>query len=243
MSEGACLIGGAWVPAAAGTLAAVDPSDGSGLGRIARGGAGEIDAAVAVAWAAADGDWGLASAAERGRALAALGRLVEARAEELARLEARDVGKPLTQARADAAALAHYLVFYAGAADKLGGGETIPFLPGYTVYTLREPHGVTGHIIPWNYPMQIVGRSVGAALAAGNACVLKPAEEASLSALAFARLAAEACRRARSTWCRAPAGRRARRWRRIRASIISRSPGRWRWGSGCRRPRRRTWCR
>ena len=57
-------------------------------------------------------------------------------------------------------------------------GETIPYLAGYTVWTLREPHGVTGHIIPWNYPMQIVGRSVGAALAAGNACVLKPAEEA-----------------------------------------------------------------
>ena len=68
-------------------------------------------------------------------------------------------------------------------------GETIPYLDGYTVYTLREPHGVTGHIIPWNYPMQIIGRSVGAALAMGNACVLKPAEEACLTALAFADLA------------------------------------------------------
>ncbi len=81
--------------------------------------------------------------------------------------------------------------FYGGAADKLTG-ETIPYLDGYTVYTLREPHGVTGHIVPWNYPMQIIGRSVGAALAAGNACVLKPAEEASLTALAFTALAAEA---------------------------------------------------
>ncbi len=81
--------------------------------------------------------------------------------------------------------------FYAGAADKLMG-ETIPYLDGYTVYTLREPHGVTGHIVPWNYPMQIIGRSVGAALAMGNACVLKPAEEACLTALAFARLAEEA---------------------------------------------------
>ena len=81
--------------------------------------------------------------------------------------------------------------FYGGAADKIMG-ETIPYLDGYTVYTLREPHGVTGHIVPWNYPMQIIGRSVGAALAMGNACVLKPAEEACLTALAFARIAQDA---------------------------------------------------
>jgi aldehyde dehydrogenase (NAD+) len=186
-----CLIGGAWVPAAAGTLPAEDPSDGGVFGQVARGGTGEIDAAVAAAREALAGDWGRATAAERGRLLVRVGRLVEERGEELARLEARDVGKPLTQARADARALARYLEFYAGAADKLTG-ETIPYLPGYTVYTLREPHGVTGHIVPWNYPMQIVGRSVVAALAVGNACVLKPAEEASLTALAFARIATEA---------------------------------------------------
>ncbi len=81
--------------------------------------------------------------------------------------------------------------FYGGAADKVHG-ETIPYLEGYTVYTLREPHGVTGHIVPWNYPMQIIGRSVGAALAMGNTCVLKPAEEACLTALTFANLALEA---------------------------------------------------
>jgi aldehyde dehydrogenase (NAD+) len=186
-----CLIGGAWVPAAGGTLPARDPSDGSEIGRIARGGAGEVDAGVAAARAALAGDWGRASAAERGRVLARLGRLVEDRVEPLARLEARDVGKPLSQARGDARALARYLEFYGGAADKLTG-ETIPYLAGYTIYTLREPHGVTGHIIPWNYPMQVVGRSVVAALAAGNAAVLKPAEEASLTALAFAELAVDA---------------------------------------------------
>jgi aldehyde dehydrogenase (NAD+) len=188
---GACLIGGAWVAAAAGTLPVIDPSDGREFGRIARGGPAEIDAAVAAARAAFDGAWGRLAAAERGRSLARLGRYVEARVEDLARLEAQDVGKPLSQARADARALARYLEFYAGAADKLTG-ETIPYLPGYTVWTLREPHGVTGHIVPWNYPMQIIGRSVVAALAAGNACVLKPAEEASQTALAFAALAAEA---------------------------------------------------
>ena len=71
-------------------------------------------------------------------------------------------------------------------------GETIPYQPGYTVYTLRQPHGVTGHILPWNYPMQMVGRSIGAALATGNATVLKPAEEACLTALAFAAICDEA---------------------------------------------------
>ncbi len=185
-----CYIGGAWVAAGA-TLPVVDPSDGAEFARIASGGAGEVDAAVAAARAALEGAWGRATAAERGRVLSELGRLVAGRVEMLADLEARDVGKPLGQARADARALARYLEFYGGAADKLTG-ETIPYLAGYTVYTLREPHGVTGHIIPWNYPMQIVGRSVVAALAAGNACVLKPAEEASLTALAFAALAEEA---------------------------------------------------
>jgi aldehyde dehydrogenase (NAD+) len=109
----------------------------------------------------------------------------------LAELEARDVGKPLSQAKADALAIARYFEFYAGATDKIHG-ETIPYQDGYTVYTLREPHGVTAHIIPWNYPLQIIGRSVGAALAMGNAAVLKPAEEASLSSLAFTDIAREA---------------------------------------------------
>jgi aldehyde dehydrogenase (NAD+) len=87
--------------------------------------------------------------------------------------------------------MARYLEFYGGAADKVHG-ETIPFANGYTALTIREPHGVTGHIVPWNYPMQIIGRSVGAALAMGNACVLKPAEEACLTALAFGHIAMDA---------------------------------------------------
>ena len=187
-----CLIGGRWVPPAGGAmLELLNPSDGTVLCTIARGGPADIDAAVRAAEAARAGDWGRATAVERGRALARLGQLVLENADELARLEALDVGKPLGQARADVTALARYMEFYAGAADKLHG-QTIPYLEGYTVYTLREPHGVTGHIIPWNYPMQIIGRSVGAALAAGNACVLKPAEEACLTAIAFAELARRA---------------------------------------------------
>ena len=186
------LIGGAWRGAAnAQVLMLENPSDGSELAPIARGGAADIDAAVQAARAALAGEWGRLTAAERGRVLARIGLAVAAQAEELARLEALDVGKPLKQGRADALALARYLEFYAGACDKVHG-ETLPYLAGYTVLTLREPHGVTAHIVPWNYPMQIVGRSVGAALAMGNACVLKPAEEACLTVLAFARIAQQA---------------------------------------------------
>ncbi len=183
------LIGGTW-RAASDTLPLENPSDGSTIGAIARGTAADVEAAVAAAEDSRVG-WMRTPAAERGRILSRLGRLVADHTETLARIEAQDVGKPLTQARADAVALARYCEFYGGAADKVHG-QTIPYLDGYTVYTLREPHGVTGHIVPWNYPMQIIGRSVGAALAMGNACVLKPAEDACLTALAFADLAMQA---------------------------------------------------
>ncbi len=186
------FIGGHWrAGAGAQTLALHNPSDGTLLAAIARGTAADIDAAVLAAQAALDGPWGALTATERGRVLMKMSAAVLEQVDELARLEALDVGKPLRQGRADAVALARYLEFYGGAADKVLG-ETIPFIQGYTALTLREPHGVTAHIVPWNYPMQIIGRSVGAALAMGNACVLKPAEEACLTALAFARIAQQA---------------------------------------------------
>jgi aldehyde dehydrogenase (NAD+) len=185
----AVFIAGQWQPCAFGrTLPLINPSDGSELAQIARGSPAEIDSAVHAAQAAIDGPWGRLSAAERGRILLRMSARVTELADVLARMEALDVGKPVRQGMADALALARYLEFYGGAADKVMG-ETIPFANGYTALTLREPHGVTGHIVPWNYPMQIIGRSVGAALAMGNACVLKPAEEACLTALAFARIA------------------------------------------------------
>jgi aldehyde dehydrogenase (NAD+) len=172
----------------------VDPSNGESFGSLARGTAPDIDLAVAAARAALgesfDGPWGRLSASARGRLLQKLGQSVAAHADSLAQLEARDTGKSLKTARADVTALARYFEYYAGACDKLHG-QTLPYESGYLVATVREPHGVTGHIIPWNYPMQIFGRTVGAALAAGNACVVKPAEDASLSSLRLAELAAE----------------------------------------------------
>lgn len=187
-----CFIGGHWVPPISSEVLPLEnPSDGTKICDIARGSAADIDDAVAAARAARRGDWGKMTAVERGRVLTRIGQKVLERTDELAELEAKDVGKPLRQARADVIALARYMEFYGGAADKIHG-ETIPYLDGYTVYTMREPHGVTGHIVPWNYPMQIIGRSVGAALTMGNATVLKPAEEACLTALAFAAIADEA---------------------------------------------------
>jgi aldehyde dehydrogenase (NAD+) len=172
------------------TIPVIDPGDGSVFAALARGSADDVALAVSAARRAADGGaWARLAPVERGRLLARLSRAIEAHADVLARLESRDCGKPTRQARADVAACARYFEFYAGACDKLHG-ETIPYTPGYQVMTLYEPHGVTGHIIPWNYPLQIFGRSVGGALAAGNACVVKPAEDACLSLLKLAELAA-----------------------------------------------------
>ncbi|WP_020204547.1 aldehyde dehydrogenase family protein [Cupriavidus sp. WS] len=168
-----------------------DPSSGEPFAEIARGNAVDINVAVHAARQAAEGAWGAMAPAERARLLNRVALVLIEHEAELAALEARDTGKPLRQAAADARAVARYFEFYAGAADKLHG-QTIPYQPGYTVLTVREPHGVTGHIIPWNYPLQIFGRSVGAALAAGNACVVKPAEDACLSLLRVAELAAGA---------------------------------------------------
>ena len=184
------FIGGVWLEADA-EINVTNPSTKDKITSVARGTAKDIDAAVYAAQTALSGEWGRKTALERGRILLQIGEAVLSHVDSLAKIEAQDVGKPLSQARVDVLALARYMEFYGGAADKITG-ETIPYLDGYTVYTLREPHGVTGHIVPWNYPMQIVGRSVGAALAMGNTCVLKPAEEACLTALAFAEIAHKA---------------------------------------------------
>jgi aldehyde dehydrogenase (NAD+) len=185
------FIGNRWcAPVSGATLPMIDPSTGQAFAEIARGSAPDVDRAVEAAQAARDGAWGRLAPAEKGRLLARLSRAILDHAEELALIEAQDCGKPLKQARADVAACARYFEFYGGACDKLHG-ETIPYPQGYTVLTWREPHGVTGHIIPWNYPLQIFGRSAGGALAAGNACVVKPAEDACLSLLRVAELAAE----------------------------------------------------
>lgn len=167
------------------------PATGRQFAWLARGGAKEIDAAVRAAREALDGAWGAVTATERGRMMARFSALVLEQEERLAWLEAHDTGKPISQARADMRAVARYFEFYGGAADKVHG-EVIPYLNGYNVSVVREPLGVTAHITPWNYPAQMFGRTVAPALAMGNATVLKPAEEACLICLEFARLAVQA---------------------------------------------------
>ena len=184
------LIGGKLQPASDGrTLDIISPSDGHAFASIARGTRDDVDTAVAAARRAfEEGAWGRMAAVERGRLMAKLGEAILVHHEELAQLEARDCGKPMKQARADITAAARYFEFYGGAADKFHG-ETIPFLDGYMVTVVREPKGVTGHIIPWNYPAQMFGRSLAPALAMGNAVVMKPAEEACVVPLRLAQLA------------------------------------------------------
>jgi len=184
------VIGGEKVAAAA-TFEDIDPSTGEVLAEVARCGAAEVDSAVAAARHTFETSWRGTSPAERGRVLRRLAELIRRDEEKIARLESMDTGKPLRQGRADAQVAARYFEFYGGAIEAMHG-QTIPVDPDVFVYTLREPYGVTAHIVPWNYPIQITSRNVAPALAAGNCCVVKPAEEAPLTSLLLADLALEA---------------------------------------------------
>ena len=192
--ESACnFINGRWQPSSAGqTLDAIDPSTGAAWETSADSTSEDVDAAVRAARAAFDsGAWGRTIGADRGRMLTRLSGLIAQNAAELAALESRDTGKPRSSGIADVTALTRYFEFYGGAADKLHG-EIVPYVDGTLVTVLREPYGVTGHILPWNYPAQMFGRTLAPALAAGNAVVLKPAEDACATPLRLAQLATEA---------------------------------------------------
>jgi len=186
------FINGEWVDAAGGrTLPMLDPSTGEAFDTIARGDATDIDRAVAAARAALSGEWGRLTATERGRILCRMGAIMLERLEPLAQLESRDTGKPIGQARNDIQVAARYCEFYGGAADKVHG-QHVPYLEDYHVVVVREPYGVTAHILPWNYPAQMFGRSIVPSLAMGNAVVLKPSEDACMTPLAFCDIAREA---------------------------------------------------
>lgn len=167
------------------------PVTGEAYAELARGTAPDIDLAVKAARAAFNGPWGQLSATERGRILVRIGNSVLEHIEELAAIEAKDTGKPDALARKDIEALARYFEFYGGAADKVHG-EVIPYLSGYSVSVVREACGVVGHIIPWNYPAQMLGRTIAPALAMGNTSVVKPAEDACMTSLRFAEIATAA---------------------------------------------------
>ncbi len=173
------------------TVDVLNPSTGEVCARIVRGGAEEIDLAVGSARDAFANTWRHTSPSERATACRRIADAIRAHRTELAELETLDTGKPISQAYVDADAAARYFDFYAGSVEALFG-DTLFSQPDVVAYTLLEPYGVCGHIIPWNYPMQVVARTVAPALAAGNTCVLKPAEDAPLTPIRIAELALEA---------------------------------------------------
>ncbi|GGO76287.1 aldehyde dehydrogenase [Marinobacterium nitratireducens] len=186
------LIDGTWQDAQSKDLIDVlDPATGCVFTELSRGQKEDVDQAVVAARHAFKNEWGALSAIERGRLLIKVRDAVLERADEIAAVESKDTGKPLHLAKKDISALARYFEFYGSAADK-HHGEVIPYLNGYNVNVVHEPLGVTAHIIPWNYPSQVFGRTVCPALAAGNAVVVKPSEEACQSVLLIARIAEEA---------------------------------------------------
>src|ERR1700689_4737452 len=185
------FIDGQWTDAASGqTFQTPNPATGETLAQVAEGDAEDIDRAVRAARQAfEDGPWGKMSPAERGRIIWRIGDLILEHTDELAQLESLDNGKPFAVAQAADVPLAADLFHYmAGWATKIEGNTTnlsVPYIPGATFppYPLREPLGVIGQIIPWNFPLLMAAWKLGPALATGNCIVLKPAEQTPLTAL------------------------------------------------------------
>jgi phenylacetaldehyde dehydrogenase len=194
------FINGQWTDAASGkTFETPNPATGETLARIAEGDAEDIDRAVRAARRAfEDGPWSRMTPSERGRIIWRIGDLILEHLDELAQLESLDNGKPFAVARAADVTLAADLFHYmAGWATKIEGNTiniSVPYMPGanFHSYTLREPLGVVGQIIPWNFPLLMAAWKIGPALATGNCVVLKPAEQTPLTALRLAGLIAEA---------------------------------------------------
>ena len=186
------FIDGKFVDALSGeTLPTLNPHDNTVITHVAMAGRADVDLAVAAAQRAFPA-WSRIAAADRGRILLRLADLIEANAEELARLESLDTGHPLKDSRfLDVPRTAGCYRYFGGMADKFQG-ETIPVEAGFLNYTLREPVGVVGQVVPWNFPLMFTSWKMAPALAAGNCVVLKPAEITPLSSLKIAELMAEA---------------------------------------------------
>jgi acyl-CoA reductase-like NAD-dependent aldehyde dehydrogenase len=185
------FINNAFRPAASGAwFETIDPSTEGVLAEVARGQAEDVDAAARAAEAARHGPWRKMTPAARGQLLMKLADALEARRDEIARLETLDVGKPLKESKGDVGGVCATIRYNAGAADKMEG-TTVPLGPDFIDFTMLEPLGVTAHIVPWNYPLGMVARSVAPALAAGCTVVIKPAEQSPLTALQFAAICRE----------------------------------------------------
>jgi len=185
------FIGGEWVASHAGsTLQSIDPANEDVWAEIAVGDEVDVDRAVAAARDALRGPWSRMTASRRGELLLKLATLIRRDAKSLAELESRDNGKPLRDTLAEVQKAADWIAFFAGAADKLNG-EQIPYRPDALAYTRREPVGVVAAILPWNSPILMYVWKLGPALACGNAIIIKPAEQTSVTAMEFGRLIQE----------------------------------------------------
>lgn len=190
-APGRLFINGEWVDAASGaSFVTRNPATGEVLAEVAEASGADVEDAVAAARRAFEGPWRTLDAAERGALLWKIADAIEARANELARLESLDNGKPVREAQIDIRMVVDTFRYFAGWATKLEG-ETIPVRGKVLNYTLREPVGVVGAIIPWNFPLLMAAWKVAPALACGNTIVLKPAEQTPLTALELAAIAAE----------------------------------------------------
>lgn len=189
-----CFIGGQWVPSQSGkTFDTLDPATEEVIASVAEGDTADIDLAVKAARKQFEtGEWSKMDARDRGKLINKLADLIEEEADELAALETLDNGKPIRDSKAaDLPLTIDCLRYYAGYADKIHG-QTIPVRGNYFTYTRKEPVGVVGQIIPWNFPMLMVAWKWGPALAAGCTIVMKPAEQTPLTCLRMARLAQKA---------------------------------------------------
>jgi acyl-CoA reductase-like NAD-dependent aldehyde dehydrogenase len=192
---GKLLIGGEWVEGKK-AFDTINPATGEVLTQVAEAGSEHVDAAVRAARKAFEdrgkGSWSTMAASERGKILWRIADLVEKNLEELAELETLDNGKPIFESRyVDMPMVVDVFRYYAGWATKIHG-DTINTAANAFTYTLREPVGVVGAIVPWNFPLLLASWKLGPALACGNTVVLKPAEQTPLTALRFAELAIEA---------------------------------------------------
>ena len=181
-----------WVDSVAGDcFETVDPSNETVIAKVSRARSEDVDLAAKAASRAMQGPWPRLPPVERGTVLFKLADLIDGNSRNLAKLETIDVGKPLSDSLGDIAGVSDTIRYNAGAADKLEGA-TIPIGPDHLDFSVMEPIGVTGHIMPWNYPLGMAARSAAPALVAGCSAILKPAEQSPLSTLAFAELCEEA---------------------------------------------------
>jgi (Z)-2-((N-methylformamido)methylene)-5-hydroxybutyrolactone dehydrogenase len=185
------LVGGKWQPAADGVLEMPDPTTGEVFATVPSGGKQDVDAAVVAARRALDGPWSALSPTQRGAMLRRLAALIAERAGELALIESADTGRPLRDIRNEVARTAEWLNFFAGGADR-AVGQAMELGGGMSAYTIRQPIGVVGAIIPSNSPFNLCCWKLGPALAAGNTIVIKPSEVAGVTLLELGRLAEQA---------------------------------------------------